>query len=223
MKNKLKQLGKAATALAVQSKAITWSSKQVDVKMIKPTPNNFKLKTEEGLSRFKHSVEKFGLAGTVILNADYTLIDGNTRVEKAREQGLKRIYASMPNRLLKPKEFTEFAAMYDLARAGEVDVDRIKNELGTTEQFFKNWGLELPKEAIVKLTEMELNEAKIESRPAKEIKNSPSNELARITLLFDKQQAEEYIRLAESLYARFKVDNVTDLSLAVLRFAKKSK
>lgn len=202
---------------------LNWKVVQVAISKIKPTPNNFKLKTEEGLSRFKHSVEKFGLAGSVIINTDFTLIDGNTRLEKAKELNHKKIWAAMPDRKLTPKEFNEFSAMYDMAKAGEVDLDRIKNELGTHEQFFKDWGLELPKEAINKLTEMELNEANIKPRTAKEVQISESNQLARITLLFDKAQAEEYLRIAESLYAKFKVDNITDLSLAALRFIKKSK
>lgn len=221
MKTQLKQIAKAATAV---NKAIKWKSIEVEVSKIKPTPNNFKLKTEEGLSRFKHSVEKFGLAGTVILNADYTLIDGNTRVEKAREKGMKKIYASMPDRMLRPKEFEEFAAMYDFARAGEVDVLRIKQELGTSDQFFKNWGMPIPEKALNKLAELEANEKIINPtanrKIAEESKEIPTS---RITLLFTKEEAEEYIKLAESLYSRFKVDNVTDLSIKVLRFIKKQK
>lgn len=199
-----------------------WKSVLVDVSRIKPTPNNFKLKTEEGLMRFKNSVEKFGLAGTVILNADYTLIDGNTRVEKAREKKIKRIYASMPNRLLKPKEFAEFSALYDFARAGEVDVLRIKEELGTTDAFFKEWGFELPKKALSKLAELEANEAVINPTASRHIDDKAKEiPTSRITLLFVKEEAEEYIRLAESLYTKLKADNVTDLSLKALRLLKK--
>lgn len=205
-------------------KKITWKTVRVDVSKIKPTPNNFKLKTEEGLSRFRTSMKKFGLAGTVILNLDYTLIDGNTRVEEAKLNKLKKIDASIPSRKLTPKEFNEFSAMYDLARAGEVDVLRIKEELGTTEAFFKAWGLEMPEKALNKLAELEKNEAVINPTSARQIKEEAKEiETSRITLLFTKDEATEYIRLAESLYGKFKVDNITDLSLKVLRYVKKLK
>lgn len=203
-------------------KPILWRTISVDVSKIKPTPNNFKLKTEEGTARFNTSVEKYGLAGTVILNKDFTLIDGNTRWEKAKDKKLKKIDASMPDRQLTKKEFTEFAAMYDFARAGEVDIDRIKNELGTSEEFFQLWNVTLPKESIVKLEEMEANEGKINPTQAKTKNDYKETELSRITLLFNKDEYQEYIQIAESLYARFKVDNITDLSIAVARFVKKN-
>lgn len=204
-----------------KSKQIKWKAVEVLISKIKPTPNNFKLKTEEGLSRFKHSVESYGLAGVVILNTDYTLIDGNTRIEKAKELGEKKVWASMPDRKLTPKEFTEFAAMYDFAKAGEVDIERIKDELGNTESFFKSWGMDIPMKAQQKLKEME--NAKIEARPAlkkeeqfKELNYKP------LTLSFNVKDADEYLSIAESLYKHFKTDNLTDLSLLALKFVRKS-
>lgn len=204
-------------------KPITWKTIRIEVTKIKPTPNNFKLKTEDGTARFRNSVEKFGLAGTVILNLDYTLIDGNTRWEKAKEKKLKHIDASIPSRKLTPKEFNEFSAMYDMARAGEVDVLRIKEELGTTDQFFKDWGFELPKQALAKLAEMEKNQSVINPTAARTIKEEAKEiPTSRITLLFTKDEAAEFLRLAEGLYTKFKTDNVTDLSLALVRFVSKS-
>ncbi len=200
-------------------KQIKWRSVEVLISKIKPTPNNFKLKTEVGGLRFKASVDNFGLAGTVIINSDYTLIDGNSRVEKAKELGHKKIWVSMPDRKLTPKEFTEFAAMYDFAKAGEVDIERIKDELGNTESFFKSWGMDIPMKAQQKLKEME--NAKIEARPAlkkeeqfKELNYKP------LTLSFNVKDADEYLSIAESLYKHFKTDNLTDLSLLVLKFVR---
>jgi len=202
---------------------IQWSVIKIDISKIKPTPNNFKLKTEDGTARFKASVDSYGLAGAVILNADYTLIDGNTRVEKAREMGIKKIDASIPNRKLTPKEFSEFSAMYDMARAGEVDVLRIKEELGDTAAFFKKWGFDMPQVALAKLAEMEKNEKVINPTAARKIADEAKEiETARITLLFTPPEAEEYIKICESLYKQFKTDNVTDLSLKVMRYVRKS-
>jgi len=202
-------------------KQIKWKAVEVLISKIKPTPNNFKLKTEDGLSRFKHSVESYGLAGVVILNTDFTLIDGNTRIEKAKELGEKKVWASIPDRKLTPKEFTEFAAMYDFAKAGEVDIERIKDELGTTESFFKSWGVDIPMKAQQKLKEME--NAKIEARPSlkKEEKFTELN-YKPLTLSFNVKDADEYLSIAESLYKHFKTDNLTDLSLLALKFVRKS-
>jgi hypothetical protein len=202
-------------------KKITWKAVEVEVTKIKPTPNNFKLKTEEGLSRFETSTKNYGLAGSVILNSDYTLIDGNTRWEKAKKEGLKKIWASMPSRKLTPKEFTEFAAMYDMARAGEVDIKRIQDELGTSKDFFKKWGLEdISEEAIQNLAELE--KADIKKRDGKK-KEEATTIQKPLTLLFTVEENEEFIRIAESLYSKYKVDNVTDLALKVFRAAKKLK
>lgn len=206
----------------MKKQTVQWSVVKVDISKIKPTPNNFKLKTEDGTARFKTSVDSYGLAGAVILNADYTLIDGNTRVEKAKEMGIKKIDASMPNRKLTPKEFTEFAAMYDMARAGEVDVLRIKEELGDTASFFKRWGFEMPKASLNKLAELEKNESVINPTQAANKQKEAAIETSRITLLFTPPEAKEFIQLAEGLYKHFKVDNVTDLSLKALRHLKKN-
>jgi hypothetical protein len=200
-------------------KTIKWKTVSVELSKIKPTPNNFKLKTEDGTARFKESVKSYGLAGAVILNADFTLIDGNTRVQQAKEMGLKKIDASMPDRKLTPKEFTEFAAMYDMARAGEVDILRIKDELGTSKDFFKKWGFDIPEKQLAQIGK--LDEAAITPKQKVEQFKKAEEESTRVTLLFNSKEAEEYIKLCEAMYKHFKVDNVTDLSLAALRSIKK--
>lgn len=203
-------------------KEIKWTPLHVDVAKIKETPGNFKLFSEEGSARFRHSIEKFGMAGTVVLNKDLVLIDGNSRFKKAKENKLKKIWATVPDRLLTKKEFTEMAAMFDFAIAGTVDIDRIKNEVGTSEQFFKNWGLTMDKKVLDKLAELESNESKITPRAPGAKEEVKGNDIVRISLLFNASDADEYIRIAESLYRHFKTDNVTDLSLAAMRFLKKS-
>jgi len=201
-----------------------WKTSPVLVSKIKPTPNNFKLKTEEGMARFKTSIKDYGLAGAVVLNADYTLIDGNTRWEEAKKRGDKYIDASIPNKQLTPKQFKEFSALFDFARAGEVDILRIKEELGTTDSFFKKWGIDLPEVALAKLAEMEKNEKVINPTASRKIADEAKEiKLKPITLLFKPEEANEYIQLAESLYKQFKVDNVTDLSLKVLKSIKRIK
>jgi hypothetical protein len=197
-------------------KQIKWKTIEVQVSKIKPTPNNFKLKTEVGTVRFKTSVDNFGLAGAVILNSDFTIIDGNTRVEKAKELGYAKIWASIPDRKLTPKEFTEFAAMYDVAKAGEVDMARIKSELGTTDSFFEKWGLEIPTKAMDKLKTLETTKI-VKTTPSKPKPEKKESSLRPISLQFTSEEANEYLNIAESMYQKFGVDNVTDLSLKAIK------
>lgn len=202
---------------------IKWKAVEVEVAKIKPTPNNFKLKTEEGLSRFRTSVEAYGLAGVVILNTDLTLIDGNTRIERAKELGQKKVWASIPDRKLTSKEFTEFAAMFDYARAGEVDVKRIQDELGTTKSFFEKWGMELPELALKNLAKLEKEEAVINPTQVRKIADEKKEIQTRpITLLFTVPEAAEYLELCEQLYAPMKTNNVTDTTMKVIKHAVKS-
>jgi len=199
-------------------KPIEWKTIRVRAKTIKPTPNNFKLKTQEGLARLDTSLERYGMAGSLILNKDLTLINGNSRWEKALKTNVEWLECSVPDRMLTAKEFTEFAAMFDFAVAGEVDILRIKEELGTTDSFFKAWGLPVPsKTAISKLAELEAKEGVINPTQAKAKAGPKEIATSRITLLFLKDEYDEYLHLAESLYSHFKVDNVTDLSLAIIR------
>jgi hypothetical protein len=192
-------------------KPITWKSILVDVNKIKPTPNNFKLKTEEGLARFRTSVKIYGRAGTVILNADLTLIDGNSRWEDAVRDKEKKIWASVPSRTLTAKEFKEFAAMFDYARAGEVDILRIKNEMGDTKSFFKKWGLEMPKEVLENLAELEKSDGKIIATSKSLEKVISKDDSKPLTLLFTVEENNAVMKKAEALYGKFKVDNITDL------------
>lgn len=206
--------------MAKKTANITWKVIEVPISKIKPTPGNFKLKTEDGNARFKASVENYGLAGSVIINTDFTLIDGNSRLEKAKEMGMKKIFASIPSRKLTAKEFTEFAAMYDMARAGEVDIKRIKEELGTTDAFFKKWGIEIPKVALAKLAEFEEQEKNITANKKKEtIKEAPTV-TRQLTLVYTSEDADKLIALAESMYSKLKVDNLSDAVLKLFMNAK---
>lgn len=206
----------------MKTETIKWKNIEVPISKIKPTPNNFKIKSEEGTKRFETSVSNYGLAGAVILNSDFTLIDGNTRVDKARELGHTKIWASMPNRKLLWQEFQEFVAMYDLARAGDVDLIEIKKQLGATKDFFKRWGIEIPEEALSRLDEMEKNENVISptEKVVKGVQVTQDTTLQPISLIFTTQEAARYIKMAEGLYERFGVFNVTELSMEILKSIK---
>lgn len=130
-------------------KAITWTSKKVLTGSIDPTPTNYKIKSDLGRERLRQSLKAFGLAGNAVCNHSgkkgrYDLIDGNSRLEQAKERKEKWMWISVPSRKLTTKEFKEMSAMFDFAKAGEVDVERIEQDLGTSKDFFNRWGMLIP-------------------------------------------------------------------------------
>lgn len=208
-------------------KTITWKSKTVAVSKIKPTPQNYKIKNALGQERLKMSLAKFGLAGTVVCNTDYTLIDGNSRLEQEKAKGRKNIEVSVPNRKLSPQEFKEMSAMFDFAKAGEVDLERIQGDLGTKADFYKNWNLQVPMHLLEKLG----NKASI-GKP-----NSKTNGTAleypeegeteaivsdsrMVQLFFNVKQEEEFRKIEEKLKKRFKTNNTTDTVLKAFKSFK---
>jgi 16S rRNA G966 N2-methylase RsmD len=136
----------------MSKQTIQWESKLVDVAAIAPTPTNYKIKTKLGQERLRESLKAFGLAGNVVCNyagrfgdtKKLVLIDGNSRREEAVAGGIKKLWVSLPSRALTPKEFKEFSAMIDFAKAGEVDMERIEKDLGTTEAFYDRYKMSVP-------------------------------------------------------------------------------
>jgi hypothetical protein len=108
-------------------------------------------------------------------------------------------------------------------RAGEVDMLRINQEIGTTANFFKEWGLPMPQQSLDKLAELEKQDAIITPKGVATKKVEAVNNTKFITLIYTQQEADELIKIAESLYSKFKVDNVTDLVLKGLKHLKKMK
>jgi DNA modification methylase len=134
---------------------IKWKSKLVRVADIDPTPKNYKIANALGKERLQLSLKKFGLAGNVVLNygtkGRWVLIDGNSRLIEAKAGKEKMIWASIPNKPLNAKEFKEMSAMFDYAKAGDVDEDAIKQDLGTSKDFFNQWGMQVPASMLDKL------------------------------------------------------------------------
>lgn len=203
---------------------IKWIPKQVNVKDVKPTPNNFKIKSDLGKERLGKSLELFGLAGTVVCNTDLTLIDGNSRLTDAKEKGEKKIWVSLPSRKLTPKEFQEMSAMYDYAQAGEVDIERIKGELGKTADFFNKWGMAVPKTVLDKLGSKkgaESSYVESNSKKGKEEKTVKVKEPEmQVTLFFSPKEEAEFRKMEERLSKKFKSIGTTQTVLKVFRAAK---
>jgi hypothetical protein len=97
----------------------------------------------------------------------------------------------------------------------------IKKDYGTTQGFFKAWGISMPKSAVDNLKELE--KATIKPNNVKEGKKVIIQSVNKpLTLIFVSDEHDEFISIGESLYPLFKTDNITDLSLNVFRYVKKN-
>jgi hypothetical protein len=206
---------------------VKWSSKEIAVKLIDPTPNNFKIKTDLGKERLQKSLELFGLAGNVVCNIGkngrYPLIDGNSRVEQAKERGEKTIWVSLPNRPLTPTEYKEMAAMYDYAKAGEVDVERIHGELGTTSDFFKKWNIAVPKNLLDNIgkkggvsIDVKVTDLPTGKNGKKKVDAEPDYTM-RVELIFTPKEEAAFRKMEDKLAAKYKTENTADTVLAAFK------
>lgn len=183
--------------------------------MIKPTPKNYKIKTALGQERLTQSLEMFGLASTVVCNLDYSLIDGNSRLEQAKERGEKKIWVSLPSRKLTPKEYIEMSAMYDVAKAGEVDMERIEGDLGTTKEFFEKWNLAVPMHLLEKMGKgadpiINGTSGPTKGKGKKEGPVKVIEESFIVQLHFDEKEEKQFRAMEEKLRVKMKTSSTTD-------------
>lgn len=152
---------------------ITWSTIKVKVGLIDPSPTNYKIANELGKERLKQSLKEFGLAGSVICNkvkGRYVLIDGNSRLLEAKEAREKYLNVSIPNRPLTQKEFVKMCKVYDLAKAGDQDENRIAAETDD-KHFYKQYNLPVPARLLDNLgsnSRIELDRKEDKTKEAKE-------------------------------------------------------
>ena len=195
-------------------KTITWKPTTVLVSKMKPGPNQFKIKTEIGKERLRESMKRFGNAGALVLNKDLTIIDGHSRYEEAKRNKVISVVALVPDRQLTPKEYTEMNAIYDYASAGGIDMDRIKTDLGSAEDFAKQFMLDVPPATLEALGNGAKN-VSVNKAGEKEVVKSDTR---MVTIVLNTQQ-EEAFRAWEVVCAeRFHTDNVTDTVMEALKF-----
>lgn len=119
------------------SKEIKWSLVEVLASDLKPNPKNPKVRDKKGFERLQKSLERFGHVFDGIANKDMSLIDGHSRLELAEPNSKLRVF--VPSRQLSEKEYLEMNAIFDLAKAGEIDLQILEEQF--TEEFFEEWGM----------------------------------------------------------------------------------
>lgn len=132
---------------------ITWEPVKVKLADLKENPQNPKITTEVGKKRLHISLGKFGLAGSMPVNSDLTIIDGHSRKKELMERGIEEIWVSVPSRPLTDEEYKEMNAMFDVAKVGEPDMLMIEEILG--DDVIEEWDLEKNEPAEIK--EIQIN------------------------------------------------------------------
>lgn len=243
---------KKVTATKTATKKIApikWLTREVQVSEIAFTPNNYKIKTDLGKERLQTSLNKFGLAGTAVLNPfssgdmkklgvpdvkgkKYVLIDGNSRVTEALENGWKKISISYPAKALSIKDFKEMSKMFDFAVAGDVDTDRILGDKGNTADFYAAWGLEPDMiQAVEKMgskakisNELEYpEEGSVKFKGKNGTKAPEVSDVRMVQAFFNVEQEEKFRKMEILLLKKFNTDNTTDVIYKSVEFAFKSK
>lgn len=124
---------------------IIWEPKFVKIKDLIANPQNPKIVNEVGKRRLQKSLDKYGLAGTLVANLDLQIIDGHSRVKEAIEKGTESIWVSLPSRLLTEEEYKTFNAMYDASKAGDVDEFIIENVF--SDEVLEEWEMKKGKKS----------------------------------------------------------------------------
>lgn len=225
--SKAKTVKKGAVKTAAPAKGIQWKNIRVKAKMILATPDNAKIKTELGLKRLNTSLEKFGMAGSVVCNygkkkGTYDLINGNSRWEKIMETNPETMMdVSVPSRPLTPKEYREMADMFDFATAGDVDMDRVNKHLGSSKDFYEKWGLKPPVELMAEMGASAKVEKKVE-KPKKEVEEPEELPVQNmvINLIFTFDQEAEFRTLEEKFMKKYKTENTAETVLKVFKSLK---
>jgi hypothetical protein len=222
---------KSTTSKKINVK-ITWSSKEVNVSDVLPTPNNYKIKTELGKQLLQTSLNRFGLAGTAVVNPQlvkgkptgkYILIDGNSRREEAIENQKKKMWVSVPDKPLGKDDFEEMAAMFDYAVAGNVDLDRIKKDKGNTSDFYNRWGMEVPMALLEKMgNNTDVSKLQYPGSKGKKAEEAAPTErdIKMVNLFFSTKEEEEFRKIEEKLAKRFKTNDTTSTVFKALKSIK---
>jgi hypothetical protein len=216
-----------------------WTPHQVEVSKIKPTPNNFKIKTELGNALFSTSLSKYGIARAPLINVDVkannwtndmVLIDGNSLVEKAKKLKRKTIWVLVPNKKLTPAQFKEMNATFDYARAGHVDTERMDKELGSVEDFRQAWGRDLPMEAVEGLgKKANLDSLEFPGKKKKDTKSvSPTSTSTQasfkvVNLFLTNAQVSKWDSAVEKIMRKYKIENITDALYKLVTTCKEGK
>lgn len=221
-----RKASKAKEKRMLEIASIEWKSKEVPIELVTHTEKNYKIKTELGKARLQTSLKMFGIAGNVIVNLPangkktFPLIDGNSRLVELKEAGKKKVSISYPSRRLTEKEFKEMSAMFDFAKAGEVDDKEIEKDFGDNKDWWERWGKEMPAAMRERLETMgkkaKVDVASLAFPGGKAPKGVEVNDIRMVQLFFNAKQEKRFRDLEEKYAEKIKATDTTDFVMKSL-------
>lgn len=204
---------------------IVWKPYTVNVSDVKPTPENFKIKTDLGKERFRQSLKTFGTARAISCNwngkfgnlKDIVLVDGNSLIEESKAMGDKTVTAMLPERILTSKEFVDMCKIFDLAKAGEIDMDRIEKHKGTTKDFYTKYHYEPPMELLARMGSGANAKDGPKLKQGKEVEPLIEIDERQVSLFYTVKQEKEFRRMEEMLKVKFKSISTSDTIFKALK------
>ena len=127
----------------IEAPAIKWKLVEIDKSFVRPNTSNPKVRKDKGYEQLNKLTKKFGVIFDGIINADYSLIDGHSRLEM-NPDGIGRYW--MPDKQLSSKDEKELNALFDVARAGDPDMFMIEQILG--DEMFSEWNVDGDKKLV---------------------------------------------------------------------------
>lgn len=218
----------------MKAKPITWTEKKIELALIDPTPKNYKIKSDLGRERLNTSLARFGLAGSIVCvpsplkRGRFMVVDGNSRLEAMKERhGLVKgskavISVSLPSRQLSKQEFVEMSALFDFAKAGEVDLESIEKDLGTSRTFFTSWGLNIPLHMLDKIGKAAVGAgvANVPGKKAsKEVAQVRGSEMRLVNLTFDEAQERRFREMESKLIKKWGTKSTMETVLKAMQHA----
>lgn len=105
---------------------VEWRNDRRKVKDLIPWAGNPRKISPENLGQLKASIERFGYAAPVVINADYTIVAGHMRTRAMMELGMgdTEVDVRIASRQLNEEELSELA-IRDNANRGDWDVEKM--------------------------------------------------------------------------------------------------
>lgn len=117
---------------------IKWELIKVKAGDLKKNPDNPKKRDPEGFKKLQKLTDKFGIIFSGVVNKDLTIIDGHSRNELSKPDDDVFVFA--PSIQIKESEYKELNLLFDMAKAGEIDMQIVEKNF--TEEFFTEWNIE---------------------------------------------------------------------------------
>lgn len=116
---------------------ITWHLETRRINDLKPHKSNPRRMTKEQKASLQTSLDKFGLIDKPIINTSGLIIGGHQRIRILKDQGIKEIECTVPDKELSEQEVDELLIRLN-KNTGEWNFDELANNFDVVDLF--EWG-----------------------------------------------------------------------------------